>query len=71
VNVALKISGMHCVDCARTVEEALGRTPGVARAKVSYLKRRADVEVEDGVSLAALIEAVENAGYGAEAEAGD
>jgi Cu+-exporting ATPase len=66
MKVTLKISGMHCIDCAWTVERALSRTAGVARAKVSYLKKQADVEVQDGVAVADLVAAVEQAGYGAE-----
>lgn len=59
----LKIGGMHCVDCARTVERALAGVPGVTRARVHYLKKVATVTVDDGVSTDKLIEAVAQAGY--------
>ncbi len=57
----LKISGMSCAHCTRAVFTALSGVPGIARADV----RIGTVEVEhDGsVTLAALKEAVETAGY--------
>ncbi len=57
----LKIEGMTCTHCARTVEEALKSVPGVVRAKVNYLKKEAVVEGE--ADLAALAKSVEAAGY--------
>jgi len=33
----LKITGMHCIDCAHTVEAALKTVPGVEQARVLYL----------------------------------
>jgi Cu+-exporting ATPase len=59
----LKIGGMHCVDCAHTVERALAGVPGVARARVHYLKKLATVTVDDQVPTDALVEAVAQAGY--------
>lgn len=62
----MKISGMHCTDCAVTVQKALAAAQGVDSAKVSYLKKQADVEVPEGVEVASLVAAVEQAGYKAE-----
>ncbi|MCL8206787.1 MAG: heavy-metal-associated domain-containing protein [Actinomycetia bacterium] len=59
----LKIGGMHCVDCAHTVERALAAVPGVARARVHYLKKVATVTVDDSVPTATLVEAVARVGY--------
>ena len=62
----LKITGMHCVDCAHKVEAALQTVPGVEQARVHYLKRQAHVT---GTHLAVdqLLTAVRAAGYDATA----
>ena len=57
----LKIEGMTCTHCARTVEAAIGQVPGVARVRVNYLKKEAEVIGE--APLKALMAAVEAAGY--------
>lgn len=66
VKKTLSISGMHCTDCAVTVEKALANAPGTHSAKVSYLKKTAEVEVEADASMEVLVQAVRRAGYGAE-----
>jgi copper chaperone CopZ len=59
--VTLKVSGMSCGHCVRAVQEALGE---VAGAKVRSVRiGSATVEVEDSVSVGALIDAVSDAGY--------
>jgi Cu+-exporting ATPase len=64
-SVELSITGMTCANCARAVELALGRVPGVLSARVSLATERAAVEYLPGVASAeGLIEAVERAGYG-------
>ena len=63
-----RIQGMHCVDCAHRVEEALREVPGVQTARVHYLRRRAVVEADDTVAVDALTQAVAAAGYQAERE---
>lgn len=64
----LKIQGMHCADCATTVERALLTVPGVTTAKVHYLKKQAAVETSAPVSDSALAQAVQEAGYSATPE---
>ncbi|SMC05360.1 Copper chaperone CopZ [Sulfobacillus thermosulfidooxidans DSM 9293] len=62
----LKITGMHCVDCAHKVEAALQAVPGVTAAHVHYLKRRAQVTVENPtIVVDHLRQAVQAAGYDA------
>ena len=64
---------MHCASCVTTVEKALGGVEGVAGASVNLVDEIARVRVGDGdAERAALVRAVEHAGYGAEilAEAG-
>jgi Cu+-exporting ATPase len=62
----LRISGMHCSDCAVSVEKALTSAKGVESAKVSYLKKQAVVEVPEETEIGSLVKAVEEAGYKAE-----
>jgi len=60
----LLISGMSCASCVSKVERALQQVPGVEHARVNLAERSALVMgLSDG---AALIAAVEHAGYGAE-----
>ncbi len=60
----LKITGMHCVDCAHKVEAALKTVPGVEQARVHYLKRQAHVTGTD-FTADQLLTAVRAAGYDA------
>src|SRR5690348_10088495 len=60
-SLSLPIAGMTCATCAKRVERALGRVPGVVGAQVNLASERA--AVEGGAPLPALIEAVTKAGY--------
>ena len=63
--VELPITGMTCTNCAATVERALNKVPGVVQANVNFASERATVEYIPGVaSVAAMVRAVEEAGYG-------
>ena len=64
--IALRISGMTCEHCARTVEKALRQVAGVQSAEVSYPRREARIETSVGLSTDKLIQAVQAAGYGAQ-----
>lgn len=69
--VQLRIRGMHCASCVRTVEKALGAAEGVGEASVSLVEEVARVRLVRGAAdSAALVGAVEEAGYGAEVLAG-
>lgn len=57
----LTISGMTCAHCARAVFTALSGVPGIARADVKV--GTAVIEHDGTVTLDALREAVETAGY--------
>ncbi len=63
----LKIEGMHCRACARTVQAVLQRATGVLRAEASFDKRQArilhDPQKAGAAELAALIE---DCGYAVE-----
>ncbi|PRD99352.1 heavy metal translocating P-type ATPase [Burkholderia multivorans] len=64
-SVELDIDGMTCASCVSRVEKALAKVPGVAHASVNLATERATVEASVDVSAARLVEAVEQAGYGA------
>jgi Au+-exporting ATPase len=59
--VSLRIEGMTCASCAGRVERALGAVPGVAAAAVNLATERATVT--GNADAAALVKAVEDAGY--------
>jgi Cu+-exporting ATPase len=62
----LTITGMTCASCVSRVEKVLARVPGVTAASVNLATERAHV-VAAQPDMAALIRAVEKAGYGAKA----
>jgi len=57
----LRISGMTCAHCTRAVFTALSGVPGIARADVRV--GTAEIEHDGTVTLDALQQAVEMAGY--------
>ncbi|HLQ05508.1 MAG TPA: heavy metal translocating P-type ATPase [Verrucomicrobiae bacterium] len=61
----LAITGMTCASCVRSVETALAHVAGVASAEVNLANERATVRITGPVEPAALVHAVERAGYGA------
>ena len=66
-NVTLKIDGMTCGGCVKSVTRVLSELGGVAQADVSLEKAQAVVNFDENkVQLAALVEAVEDAGFDAE-----
>nr|WP_276553992.1 heavy metal translocating P-type ATPase [Burkholderia multivorans] len=64
-SVELDIDGMTCASCVSRVEKALAKVPGVTHASVNLATERATVDASVEVSAARLVEAVEQAGYGA------
>ncbi len=64
--VELDIEGMTCASCVSRVERALSAVPGVIEASVNLATNRASV-VHTGADEAALIAAVQRAGYEAHA----
>jgi P-type Cu+ transporter len=57
------ISGMHCAGCASVIEKALERLVGEGNAQVNLTLERADIQ--GPVDVAAVLSAIETAGYGA------
>ncbi|HQS99686.1 MAG: copper-translocating P-type ATPase [Hydrogenophilales bacterium 16-64-46] len=59
----LAIGGMTCASCSARVEKALAKVPGVLDASVNLATEQATVRRARGTSSAALLAAVERAGY--------
>ena len=68
----LKIKGMSCAACARTVENSVGKLDGVVSAAVNLVSEKLDVKFDENVTdIADIIEAVRKAGYDVDEEPDD
>jgi len=61
--ITLPIEGMTCASCVGRVERALAKVEGVGSVVVNLATERADVKPAGVVDRAALVQAVEKAGY--------
>lgn len=61
--VSLAVEGMTCASCVGRVERALKAVPGVTDAYVNLATERADIEGSAMVDRAALVQAIEQAGF--------
>jgi len=62
VSVTLPVQGMTCASCVSRVERALRKLPGIADATVNLASETATVS-GSGLDAAALVHAIEGAGY--------
>lgn len=63
-SVQIRVSGMTCGNCARSVERKLANSPGVANARVDLAGGTATVEFDaDRTKLSDLQRAIEQLGY--------
>lgn len=66
-NTVIKVGGMSCQGCVKNIGGVLGALSGVASAEVSLEAAEARVAFDPlVVSRAALLEAIEDAGFDAE-----
>ena len=64
-NIRLTITGMHCGGCVKSVTRVLEELDGVEQVNVS-LDGYADIQFDESkVSVAQLIETIEDAGFDA------
>jgi Cu+-exporting ATPase len=63
--VVLSIDGMTCASCVARVEKSLNKVAGVSSASVNLATEQATIKALAGVSLDALVSAVQKAGYDA------
>ncbi len=62
---SVPVVGMHCASCVETIETALSKVEGVAKASVNFASERAHVEYDpQKVSRKELERAIQGAGYG-------
>jgi len=62
--ISLRLTGMTCANCVRTIENALKRLPGVSSVSVNLGVEKALVTYDRGqVSLGEMKAAIEGAGY--------
>ena len=67
--VRLELTGMSCANCAGTIEERVGGLDGVASVDANYATDEGSVTYDpDAVSLADIVDTVEDAGYGVATE---
>ncbi len=67
-----QVTGMSCASCSAHVEKAVGGVSGVSQVAVSLLTNSMTVEYDESrTNAAAIVKAVENAGYGASPEGGE
>ncbi|MEB3182364.1 MAG: heavy metal translocating P-type ATPase [Nostocaceae cyanobacterium] len=65
-NTTLKLRGMSCASCARSIEEAISSVPGVNECSVNFGAEQATVEYDPRkTDLQAIQDAVDAAGYSA------
>ena len=65
------VDGMTCASCARRVETALARSPGVEDAVVNLALEKAVVRGDESVAEDDLVSAVESIGYDLRPDTGD
>ncbi len=65
-NTTLKLRGMSCASCARSIEEAITSVPGVSEGIVNYGAELATIEYDPRkTNIATIQSAVNEAGYSA------
>ncbi|MGL6214928.1 heavy metal translocating P-type ATPase [Billgrantia desiderata] len=67
-SLQLQLTGMSCASCVARIEKAIGNLPGVITAKVNFATERADVVFHSPADTISLVQAIEDAGYGAVTE---
>ena len=67
--VTIRIEGMHCQNCAASLEKKLKATAGVQAVRVSFAKKEAWVKYDDRtISVAQIREVINSTGYKAAEE---
>jgi copper chaperone CopZ len=67
--VTIRIEGMHCKNCAASVEKKLKATEGVQAVRVSFPRKEAWVKFDDRkISVAQIREVINSTGFKAAEE---
>lgn len=60
----IKIIGMHCISCAKNIEEVLSELQGVQESSVDFALGKANVVFDQKkISLEKILSAIKDAGY--------
>ena len=62
--LSVPVEGMTCASCVAHVEKAISKIPGVTDVSVNLATERAEVSFAGDLDPAAVVRAVEGAGYG-------
>ena len=54
------IENVHCADCARSLELALGKIDGIKNAKINFVRPRLKLEFEETVNIEMALTKVDN-----------
>lgn len=63
METVIKVGGMSCGGCVKSVTNVLSALPGVKKAEVSLEKKEARVEHDPSATLAAMKQAIIEAGF--------
>lgn len=64
-SATIKVTGMTCSGCAKSIEQALGKVDGVREAKVSYERGIAEVMYDNSkINLDQIYAAIRKTGFG-------
>lgn len=61
--VELRVDGMTCGHCEEAVRSAVGVIAGVTAVRADHSSGRVEMDVEGGIDLGAVNQAIEEAGY--------
>ena len=62
--VRIRINGMHCEGCAKTISDELKKAPGVSRAEITYVKKLGAVTLNPAKTSAAKVtKTIQGLGY--------
>ena len=60
----IKIGGMHCLGCVRTLTQMLSQIPGVQKVDISFEKKLATINYDEAVTDTSRFNTViDNAGF--------
>jgi copper chaperone CopZ len=60
----IRVEGMHCHKCERSIQKTLGALPGVHEVEVDFNSGQASVLYDrSAVTVGQLMDAINNAGY--------
>ncbi|MCW4024333.1 MAG: heavy metal translocating P-type ATPase [Candidatus Bathyarchaeota archaeon] len=63
--ISLQVSGMTCINCAKTIEKALGNREGIYNAAVNFATERINIEYNpEQISLVTIKKIIQDTGYG-------